>query len=858
MKIMRLLSSAWLVVGLVTFGVAEYNPIEALKAEGYIKPPQEIQDTVLAPWHKNIEGGALNPDRTMMLVSVSDGMPSISYFAKEHQILGGKAVDTVAIRDRGLTLSNSVGYQVMDVKTGELKNVPVPDGLRVSGGRWSPDGKKIGFVGLTEENTNLYVVEVDSMRVRKVNVPLRLTGVTSFEWLADSERVAVTIEPDPREMPAKTAPANGPVVRTTTPAEERLRTYASLLDNPRDMDLLEEVMTAQLAVINTGNSSVQRIGQPAMYRSVNVAGDGSGAIVNVMERPFSYLVTYSSFPSREYVMGADGKSIHTIRRTGRRGNDDESVEQEQRRGGQGGQASGGNGMRSLAWHPDGDGLVFLQMEPVNREDREAERMDRVMRWKAPYGDDDKEEIFKSKERISSVQFSEDGSILFLSRTVDQKSVIDAVLMSDPSKSYTVRTNPTGDDAFYKNPGSLETKPSPNGGSFVMVSDDQIVYLGGTQYFENPRENAPRPFVDKVKITSGEKTRVFESSETRYQNVRPLDDNFEARLLTSESPTEVEQIYYVPNPGGRETKITNNQDYAPSLTQARTRVIDVTRADGFRFEVTVTLPRYSVTGDDKPAMFWFYPREYEDQESYDRSTRNYNKNTFPSVSSSNTKHLLNLGYVIVNNDCPIVGPSDAPNDRFAHELRMNLSATIDKLAEERLIDRSRLAIGGHSYGAFGTANALIHTPFFKAGIAGAGNYNRSLTPFGFQREPRAIWQTREVYTDVSAMWHADKMNGALLMYHGMQDQNMGTDPQHSRRMFQALEALGKKASLYMYPYEDHGQRALETRLDMWARWVAWLDMYVKNPGKYEEEDEDNGGSDGGDDGNGDGVSVMTTL
>ena len=58
-------------------------------------------------------------------------------------------------------------------------------------------------------------------------------------------------------------------------------------------------------------------------------------------------------------------------------------------------------------------------------------------------------------------------------------------------------------------------------------------------------------------------------------------------------------------------------------------------------------------------------------------------------------------------------------------------------------------------------------------------------------------------------------------------NVGTNPINSERMFHALNGLGKTTALYMYHFEDHGQIAEETRLDMWARWSAWLEKYVKN-------------------------------
>lgn len=848
-------------------------PAAILKAEGYVQPGSTIYETVTAPWHLNVTGGAMSPDRSRMLITVSDGMPKLANLAKSYVRLAGFAVDLEAERSRTLTMRNNAGYDVMDVKTGERASVVLPDGLRVTGASWSPDGSKIAMIGMTDKETHLYVADAKGLRARRVGPALKLTGTSGFDWLADSSRVAVVIRPDASAMPARSAISPMPWVRNTTRAQEGLRTYASLLQTPTDGDQFEDLMLGQLALVNLDNGSVQKVGAPQMYTSVASASDGSAFLVSATSRPFNYIQPYSTFPSKTYYMAPEGKEIHVVSRRGGASASDEVdlsfllfddegnwIDDEQRRGGQGaagGSGSGaqtvGNGMRSLGFAPDGKGLTFLQLEPMNREDRDAPRKDRLMRWMPPYRDEDKSEIYSTETRINSVQFSDDFGSLFLSQTVDGKSVVNMVKLSDPGTVVKVLENPTGDDAFYSNPGSLVTVSSPFGGRVVMVGSDGAVFLSGTKYDKNPAENAPRAFVTKVALPSGEKTTVFESAADKVESASPLDDDFGTMLVDRESPTEVPQMFYVERGSGVDRQITKNIDYAPSLTQARDRVVRVKRADGFEFDVTVTLPRYSVTGHDKPAMFWFYPSEVVDQATYDRGKRSFNKNRFTRVSSSTTRHLLNEGYVVVNNDCPIVGPSEAPNDQFRHQLIMNLSATIDALSKERLIDRERLAIGGHSYGGFGTANALIHTPFFKAGIAGAGNYNRTLTPYGFQREPRKLWQMREVYSEVSALLHADKLTGALLMYHGMDDQNVGTNPQHSKNMFHALESLGKTASLYMYPFEDHGQIAEETRLDMWARWVAWLDIHVKNPGSAKEEESEAPARDS--DGDGDGSPVV---
>jgi dipeptidyl aminopeptidase/acylaminoacyl peptidase len=328
----------------------------------------------------------------------------------------------------------------------------------------------------------------------------------------------------------------------------------------------------------------------------------------------------------------------------------------------------------------------------------------------------------------------------------------------------------------------------------------------------------------VSLETGKRERLFQSKPDVYEDATLVDDDGKMMMVTRQSPTQIANSFLVVD--GQEKKLTDNKDFLPDLTQARRERVQVTRADGVKFWVKVTLPSSFVEGSKPPAFFWFYPSEFTDQAAYDRGFRTFNKNAFNGSSPSNKAIFLRRGYVLVEPDCPIIGDAARKNDGYIPQLRNNLSATIDELDRRGFIDRQRLGLGGHSYGAFSTANAMVHTPFFKAGIAGDGNFNRLLTPFGFQSETRPLWESREVYLGLSPLLFAEQITGALLLYHGIEDQNMGTDPVNSEKMFAALQSLGKPASMYMYPYEDHGQIAQETILDQWARWVAWLDKYVK--------------------------------
>jgi dipeptidyl aminopeptidase/acylaminoacyl peptidase len=359
-----------------------------------------------------------------------------------------------------------------------------------------------------------------------------------------------------------------------------------------------------------------------------------------------------------------------------------------------------------------------------------------------------------------------------------------------------------------------------------------VFYDGTLYDKKPDEVAPKAFIDRLVIKTGEKTRIFEGRNDGVSEsvVAILDPDAKKFIISRESPTLVEQQYFFS--GGQTKQLTANVDPAEDLTAAVRERFFVTRPDGFKFKVNVTLPPNYQAGTKLPAIFWFYPAEFTSQDQYDTPDQRFNKNAFRDFNARSAVYFTRLGYAVVEPDAPIVGAAGAMNNNYVNDLRNDLYTVIEELDRRQLVDKNRLAIGGHSYGAFSTVNAMVHTPFFKAGIAGDGNYNRTFTPMGFQNERRLLWDAPQVYLGMSPFMYANNLTGALLMYHNLHDQNVGTDPDNSIRLLHALQGLGKTAALYMYPFEDHGQVSKETLLDNWARWGAWLDKYVKNPAPAE--------------------------
>lgn len=846
---------------------------DRLAKETYVTPPPAIARLVTAPRYLNVTLAEPGPDRRRILRLVSGGLPPVTTFGKRWHNLAGLQLDPRANRARTLTTRASAGLEIVDAVTGRAVAVEVPQGATVSSPQWSPDGSQVALLANFDDATYAYVADAATGRSRRLApAPVLATLVTSPVWTPDGKAIVTVLVPDGRgPEPAAQLVATGPQVRMTTPgAKNKTRTYADLLEGPYDRTLVEYHATGQLAAIDVaGARAVRKIGRPAMIQGVDPSPDGRYFRITLLQKPFSYLVPVSAFGTVDELWDASGtKVVEVARRPLRESDSDQTATNTL-----GPNVANDTARRSLGWMPNGQGLYYLQQEP-RRADADvdttdapggqggrARRKDRLYQWLPPFDSSSRKVLIESNNRIGEVLFAEDAKAVFVAENANGVAHVYAVYFDEPGKRYTLsrvrgltaslgrgRTDfgggaargGTGADSvtFYQNPGTMMSKRARAGGEVALLSSDgRHAYLRGVQYYRTYGDSAPRPFVDRIEVKSGQKQRVFESAANLYEDVETaLDDDFTQAIVTRESATIVPDSYLREMKTGRVVKLTSNRDYSPEITNAPRRMIQVTRADGYKFWVNVTLPPGYRAGTRLPAMFWFYPYEFTDQPAYDRSRRTYNRNRFPQLGPRSMAYLVMQGYAVVEPDIPIVGAPNRMNDNYVADLRNNLAAVIDELDRQGIIDRQRLGLGGHSYGAFGTVNAMVHTPFFKAGIAGDGNYNRTLTPNSFQSERRDLWEARETYLAMSPILYADRLTGALLMYHGLADQNVGTDPINSVRLFHALQGMGKTVALYNYPYEDHGPATRETLLDLWGRWTAWLDLYVKNAGKAERPGE----------------------
>jgi dipeptidyl aminopeptidase/acylaminoacyl peptidase len=847
---------ALLAVVLPSAAQGQSDPQAILADKGFVTPSSDIADMVLAPRYLNATLTNVSPDKRWFIHEIGDGPVTMDRFSKDFDELGGVFIDYAANRHRNLTIRTNVGINVISAVDGSVTTIDVPDDARVSNATWSPDGSQIAFYVHTANESHIYVADPangDSRRVTRS--PVLATMVTGFEWTGNGEEIATMLVPSNRgARPLPSRIPTGPQVKQTEDGENMLRTYASLMATPYDEELLEWHATGQLAVIDVDSRDVTEVGEPGMVTSFDFSPTGEYARVETMKKPFSYVVPVRSFGHVEEVWDRSGAVMVELDDTDTQTGLDGNLPTAPGVGGEGEEPD----RRAVAWRADGAGLTFLQQEAApddeaeddapRRRNGDRDRADRVMLWTPPFDDASLSVVYETDARMNAHRFSSDHSMLFVterpaggrggngaSGTVKEY----AVDLSDTETAYTLVEYESDD--FYANPGSLlnEGGRVPTGGrggfgggsgsaDIVQTSaDGASVFLYGTTYNEDPMVESPKNFIDRVEIRTGDKQRIYEASnDGEFERVvSVLDVDSESFVVSRESPTEIAQSFLVN--GSRRSQLTSNVDYTPQMTAAPRQRFTVERPDGFRFLVNVTLPPGYQEGTRLPAMFWFYPREYTDQESYDERGRTYNKDAFPNFGTRSMQYLVQQGYAVVEPDAPIVGDAGAMNNNYEHDLRNNLAAVIDELDRRELVDRQKLGIGGHSYGAFSTANAMVHTPFFKAGIAGDGNYNRTLTPLMFQSERRVFWDAKDVYTSMSPFFSANNLTGSLLMYHGMMDQNVGTALNHAPRMFHALNGLDKDAAMYLYPYEDHGPASRSTLLDLWGRWTAWLDVHLKD-------------------------------
>jgi dipeptidyl aminopeptidase/acylaminoacyl peptidase len=778
----------------------------ALAQEAYRLPPKAIVDILDAPPTPSV---SLSPDQTHMILMARENLPPLKEMAKPMERLAGMRLDPDTNARHGPR--RYIGLSIKKLPDGRERTIKLPDDPNVGSPRWSPDGSMFAFTITGEHGVQLWVGDVESATARPLtgfNLNATLGG---FSWMPDGERLLCRFVPENRgDRPERPRVPKGPVTQTTSGRTAPVRTYQDLLKDAHDEAMYDYLLTSQLAVVDAETGKRRDIGEPAVYASARVSPDGRFILVSKTVRPYSYLVPTWSFPSEIAVWDTDGKVVADIASLPLR--DTTPI--------------GGvpTGPRNISWQSNAD-ATLVWTEALDGGDPKAEvpHRDRIVSLAAPFAGEPVEQ-FRLEDRASGVAWITDGQRAFVTE-YDRDERWTRTWLADfarPGSAMQLVFNRDTQDR-YADKGRPVTTTDSRGQSLVHVQDG-TVFLSGS----GSSPEGDRPFFDRMRLsTPFTTTRIWQSQGESYETVSGLFSDDGSSILTRYETKSTPPNYYIRDLAqNTRTAVTDFADPHPQLRSMHKELVKYTRADGVPLSATLYLPPDYQEGDRLPLLIWAYPTEFNNAKTAGQVRGSPYR--FTRIGGSSHLFMLTQGYAIMDGaSMPVVGSDpETVNDTFIDQIVASAQAAIDTAAAMGVADPDRVAVAGHSYGAFMTANLLAHCDLFRAGIARSGAYNRTLTPFGFQSERRTFWEAPDVYFNLSPFMHADEINEPLLLIHGQMDNNSGTFPIQSERLYHAVKGHGGTARLVMLPYESHGYRARESVMQTLAEMVDWLDQHVK--------------------------------
>ncbi len=708
------------------------------------------------------------------------------------------------------------GVSVKSIETGEsLKINGLPEKLMISELSFSPDETKIGFTNTLSTGIELWVVDLATGNAGKIMSPV-LNGSMGFfyVWMPDSQAVLVLAIPEGRpQLSAVMEMPTGPAIQETTGRKAPVRTYQDLLRNAADAESFDHYATAEVLKVDL-NGNQQPYLPAAIYRSLQFSPNGSYLMVQTVEKPYSYIVPWYRFPVNYTLYTVDGKFFKLFHQK-------PLVEELPI-----GFGAVETGKRSISWRDD-VGSTLSWVEAIDGGDPavEAELRDEVFMLEAPF-EGDPIKIASTRNRYAGIQWGRsDVAMLFDYWWKTRQSVCYLINPSRPdAPPRTVFERSTED--YYGDPGNFLQKPNQfDAYSLWFSKDGKKLYLTGEGY--SPEGN--RPFLDEFNLKTFKTNRLWQADGVdTYEAIVRVVNPGQKQLITSIQAKTVNPNYFM-RTGDKLRPLSHFPHPYASFMGVSKEQVHYKRADGVDLSATLYLPAgYDMERDGRlPTLMWAYPREFKDADQAGQIKES--PHTFVQLYYGSPVYWAARGYAIIDDaDFPIIGEGEnEPNDLFVEQLVSNAAAAIDYAVARGVTDRERVAVGGHSYGAFMTANLMAHSDLFAAGIARSGAYNRTLTPFGFQAEERTFWESPEVYLRMSPFVNADKINEPLLIIHGDADNNPGTFTLQSERLFGAIKGLGGTARMVLLPFESHGYNARENVLHMLWETDQWLEKYVKN-------------------------------
>lgn len=781
----------------------------------YQKPSQEILQ--LAEFER-APSIFIDSKMDYMLLSYRSTYKTLDDLNVEEMRLGGLRIDVNTNISSTLTYINNLKVRKVKDKT-EIQVKGLPVNPRISNVTVSPDQTKIAFTNTIATGVELWVLDFKTATAKKLTEGnLNANLGNPITWLKDNQQLLVKIIPAnrPALVDTKKNLPTGPIVSVSEEGVvSQNRTYQDLLKNKTDEANFETLVTSELYLIDLqGNKKSFK--EAAMYASESMSPDGTYLMLTTLEKPFSYLVPLNRFPMKTAVYAMDGTLVKEVNQVAL----NEIMPK--------GFMAVREGKRSMQWRADQPAtLSYVEALDGGDPAKEIEYRDEVFTWEAPFTAAPKS-IVKLTQRYAGITWGTDQIALIADQWYDTRNFRQFLINPSIFNDQPIKIEDRNEQDVYSDPGTFETKRNEYG-RYTLAIDNNKMYLIGEGY--TPKGQFP--FIDEFDIATLKTKRLYQSSyTTKKESIQSIEDIKKGLVLVSiQSPTEYPNYYFRNIKKKNDIKpITTFQNPFESLNGVHKEVITYKRADGLELSGTLYLPanydRKNKT-EKLPLLIWAYPTEYKDKNSAGQVTSNSSEFTFPYYGSF--VYWVTKGYAVLDDAAfPIVGEgTEEPNDTYIEQLVANGKAAIDAVDALGYIDRTKVGVGGHSYGAFMTANLLTHSDLFAVGIARSGAYNRTLTPFGFQTEQRNYWEVPQVYNTMSPFMNADKMKTPMLLVHGEADNNPGTFTLQTERYFQALKGLGAPVRMVILPKESHGYVAKENILHLLWEQDQFLEKYLKN-------------------------------
>ena len=792
------------------FLISASAAVYAQDAVNYQQPPKEMADLLLA---KPTPAVSIDSKAEWILLSERNSYPSVEEIAMPEFRIAG-----LRINPNNFSLSRQIyinNFTLKNIKTGKTATITgLPSPLFAGNIDWNPSETKISFTNSTQKGVDLYVIDIATLKAVKVNKqPLNVILGNGINWV-DSETLLYRTATQPASAaPAKPLMPKGPTVQQNLGKASPSATFQDLIKSPYDEQLFAFFATSQLTQFKNGTSSL--IGKPAIYLSVSASPDKKYLLQRTIDKPFSYLVPSRGFPSTVSVTDLTGKLVKILAKL-------PSTE-----GTPSGYDNTQNVPRGYDWRDD-EAATITWAQPLDSGliKKKVDFHDAVYALKAPFSGAPAE-LFKTQTRYRGTAWG-DATLALVQEGLRSKQTV-KVSRYNPTNGKLETLYELNQTDAYNDPGDPVTGKNKYGRHVVQTVENGTKLLLNNTVGSSAKGDLP--FLAKFDLNTKKNEIIWRSAEGTYEYVADVLDLNKLVLLTRRESQKQVPNYYIKNLVLRmgDQQVTDFSNPYPQLEGIVKEKISYKRADGVDLTGDLYLPKgYDKAKDGPlPTLIWAYPREFNS--AADAAQIRGSKDRFTTISWASPIYWVTQGYAVLDNaEMPIVAKDGKkPNDTFVDQLQLNAEAAINKLSDLGVGDKNRMAVGGHSYGAFMTANLLAHTKLFKAGIARSGAYNRTLTPFGFQNEERTYWDVPQLYYEMSPFSYADKIKTPILLIHGDSDDNPGTFPINSERLFNAIKGFGGTTRFVFLPYEAHSYRGKENLLHMLWEMNSWLDKYVKN-------------------------------